>query len=430
VLKYDWKWDVLVTDSDTLFRAILENPDDDTLRLIYADAIQEEGDARRAVFIRCQVEFAHLPDYDPARLRAQYFEKEKLSGSWLLDYLPLLPDGLSWAAEPFRRGFPAALQVNRVPTFVAEADDLFARAPIEAVELAAPSLPESTLFAQCPWRNRLIKLSVVQGLGQHVARLLLGSTTHYERLKELHIGAGLSTDNTVSSIVRSPTFKQLTTLSWRDDRGDGRGGGRSLVNELIQLADPPQLKNLDLSGNRLRGDQLARLLAAPALALVEELDLSDNNLGGEAMQSLSRARLPQLRSLHLQRARAAESGIRTLCEAQLLSELRSLSLAENILSSAVGEILGTCPGMANLRVLDLHENRLGDLGTTALAESPHVRSLAHLDLSANQIEDAGAEALYDSPYLTGLIRLDLHGNIISTPVASRLKQRFGERVAV
>ena len=37
-----------MTDREALYRAILENPDDDTLRLIYADALEEEGDSQRA----------------------------------------------------------------------------------------------------------------------------------------------------------------------------------------------------------------------------------------------------------------------------------------------------------------------------------------------------------------------------------------------
>ena len=37
-----------VTDREALHRAILADPDDDTLRLVYADALEEEGDSRRA----------------------------------------------------------------------------------------------------------------------------------------------------------------------------------------------------------------------------------------------------------------------------------------------------------------------------------------------------------------------------------------------
>lgn len=53
-----------------LFPAILERPDDDAPRLVYADWLDERagpGDADYAAFIRCQIELARLPacDSDP-----------------------------------------------------------------------------------------------------------------------------------------------------------------------------------------------------------------------------------------------------------------------------------------------------------------------------------------------------------------------------
>lgn len=45
-----------MTDLDALYRAICAQPDEDTPRLAYADALEESGDADRAEFIRIQVE--------------------------------------------------------------------------------------------------------------------------------------------------------------------------------------------------------------------------------------------------------------------------------------------------------------------------------------------------------------------------------------
>lgn len=47
-----------MTDGDALLAAILANPEDDNVRLVYADFLQEHGDAARAEFIRVQVELA------------------------------------------------------------------------------------------------------------------------------------------------------------------------------------------------------------------------------------------------------------------------------------------------------------------------------------------------------------------------------------
>ena len=44
------------TDRAALYRGILERPDDDVARLVYADWLEENGEAERAEFIRLQVE--------------------------------------------------------------------------------------------------------------------------------------------------------------------------------------------------------------------------------------------------------------------------------------------------------------------------------------------------------------------------------------
>lgn len=55
------------TDLTHLFRAILENPADDTLRLVCADSLEESGDINRATFIRVQMELEGLRDTDGVR---------------------------------------------------------------------------------------------------------------------------------------------------------------------------------------------------------------------------------------------------------------------------------------------------------------------------------------------------------------------------
>src|SRR4051812_47076638 len=51
---------------DAFLQAIIENPDDDTPRLVYADYLDERGDPR-GEFIRVQIALARLPDDHPRR---------------------------------------------------------------------------------------------------------------------------------------------------------------------------------------------------------------------------------------------------------------------------------------------------------------------------------------------------------------------------
>ncbi|MBA4063485.1 MAG: hypothetical protein C0501_07185 [Isosphaera sp.] len=413
-----------MTDLEALYQAILADPDDDTLRLVYADALEEAGDARRAGFVRAHVQLARVPEYDPAWVRARYHDRARMSfaARWMLE-LPPLPDGLDWAREAFRRGLPAAVQADTAAAFVAHADELFAKYPVEAVELSVAPLREARAFADSPWVSHLVRLSVASGLSGHAANRLFNSP-HYDRLRELHVGAGLTTDTTAGNIVRSRAFKGLTRLSCRDDRG----GGRALVVHLLRLADPPKLQALDLSGVRLDAEHVTRLLAAPALSAVEELTLGDNSLRAEGVRAVAGADLPHLRSLSLLRTHPGVNGVWAVAEAGFLPGLRSLSLGGNNLPAVAAGVLAGSAGVAGLRVLDLRENRLGDDGAAALAASPHLSGLVDLDLAENLVEDAGADALTGSPHLGGLIHLNLHGNVIAPPAAARLRRRFGDRV--
>jgi uncharacterized protein (TIGR02996 family) len=49
-----------MTDRDSLLAAVLAAPDEDTPRLVYADACDETGDHDRAEFVRVQVELARI----------------------------------------------------------------------------------------------------------------------------------------------------------------------------------------------------------------------------------------------------------------------------------------------------------------------------------------------------------------------------------
>ena len=53
-----------MTDQPGFLAAILDSPDDDTPRLVYADWLEENGQEARAEFIRVQCELARLEGYE------------------------------------------------------------------------------------------------------------------------------------------------------------------------------------------------------------------------------------------------------------------------------------------------------------------------------------------------------------------------------
>jgi len=410
-----------MTDCDALYRAILDNPADDTLRLVYADAIEEAGDPRRAAFIRTHVELSRLPDYDSLAVQARYHGNgSRPDPQWIFE--SELPQGIEWVTTPFRRGLLGAIKSDDGALFVAHAEELFTRYPIESLDLACVRVGEARALAESDWLERITSLSFTQGTSAQVVRPLLASP-HLTRLTELRLGPEFTTPSAVSAVVRSRVFKRLTSLGVRSD---SRGGG-PMARELVQLSHPPALKKLDLSGNRLTSEVVGPLVTSEAVTAVEELDLSENNLGAEGLVALAAGNLPALRSLHLLRSRPQEDGVAALVRARFFPELRSLSLGGGHLGPAAAFAFADSPA-DNLRVLDLRENRIGDRGAISLAENPRLANLIQLDLAETKIGDAGAEALADSPNLGGLIYLNLYDNDISEGVAERLRARFGNRV--
>jgi uncharacterized protein (TIGR02996 family) len=417
---------------DALHQAILAAPADDTPRLVYADALEDAGQPERAAFVRGQVELARSAEWEPAWVRAAFHDHRRLiTGSAWMMALPDLPAGIKWAAEPFRRGFPAAVRVTNVPAFVAHADDLFGKYPIDSVELVGLRQEDIAVLDRCRWLGRVNRLELPNGAGRALAGRLL-AVPGFGAVTDLRIGHVLTTEPTADVVLRSRVFPRLTAFGYRDERT-----GRAMADGLSRLSGPPRLRVLDLSGSRLTFDtstnrptmgSLAALLASPAVAGVEGLTLDDNRLGVDGMRELARAEPPALRALHLIRTLPGDAGVGAVAGSGLMVGLRLLNLGGNNLGPAAAKALAAAPAVAGLRVLDLTGNRVGDAGAVGLARSPHLAELLALDLADNRIGDQGAVALAQSPHLGGLLALNLRMNPGIGPAArNRLLDRFGPR---
>src|SRR5262245_4711995 len=85
-----------------LIREIVECPDDDLPRLVYADWLDDHGQAERAEFIRVQVELAGLAEEADERIELEHRER-RLRKRHEREWLGALREKLhGWA---FSRGF-------------------------------------------------------------------------------------------------------------------------------------------------------------------------------------------------------------------------------------------------------------------------------------------------------------------------------------
>jgi uncharacterized protein (TIGR02996 family) len=427
--------------SDTragLVQAILEQPDDDGLRLIFADWLEDHGKADYADFIRKQIELARVPEYDPLWIRACYQDRDSITGGRFKKGLPKIPAGLIWGHQAFHRGFPARVASRDetsagVEHFTAVAPGLFAVAPIRSLICraryrAAP--PSLAALANSPHLLRLRELSFIQGRLPAAEIQRLQDSPHAAGLTDLEFSfAGIDASG-VDALLRPPLVGRLTGLTL-----DSNSIPWQVPNRAAQLAGGPyRLRRFLLRETSAALAPSYELFDAPLLRSVVELDLSGYQLGPAGFEALAASPLAHgLESLTLSRTPPGVPALRALADVPL-SNLRRLALCNNRLGPVGVQSLARSPHLRGLHSLDLSYNPLGDKGVAALLEAPFYPNLLHLDLSSCNIGDAGAAALLEAPRPAGLVRLDLSLHVprhkISDGLRKRLRDKFGGEVIV
>jgi uncharacterized protein (TIGR02996 family) len=317
-----------------LLQAIIETPEDDAPRLIYADWLAEHGgpdDVARAEFIRLQIDKARLPEDDP-RLpelnTREQFLLETHGESWRHD----LP---RWARKKcrFERGFVAYLHPT-ARQFIQDTAKLWQVTPLQRVWISNASRCVAALAA-CPW--------------------LL-------RLAELDLGFNRLVSDEAQALAASPNLANLTRLKLPYCHVGVEGAqtlaGSSHLGKLVEL---------DVSANEIGSEGLRALAGAKWLANLTALNISDNNIDGEAL--------------------------RILFNSPHLGQLTSIGVTSNPLGAEGARVLAGAPQMAGFRELFLGMTELGDEGLRALADSPHLGNLPRLLAYGNSLRKAGKAAL-------------------------------------
>ncbi len=126
-----------MTDRDHLLRAICAAPEDDIVRLVFADEIEANGEGKYAAFIRAQIA---APDRGRIYEFARPGGAEQFSPGTPLRFCGALWAVPGWSAIGISRGFVTSVAVRK-PAFLAVAAELFSAQPITRVKLdgARPS---------------------------------------------------------------------------------------------------------------------------------------------------------------------------------------------------------------------------------------------------------------------------------------------------
>jgi uncharacterized protein (TIGR02996 family) len=441
-----------MSDHDAFLRGILENPDDDSPRLVYADWLEERADPR-AEFIRVQCELAKLPPDDPKWDALEQREWDLLrqhESAWTADLKSTVTD---WQ---FHRGFVDTISLG-ARAFVDHSEKLFQHAPIQHVTLTrlGTSSVEAKDLAACPLLDRLHRLEM-RGQIDDVPGIL--GSPHLARLISLSLPSNPFGQSFVTTLLRNGGLAALEELAFQDGLGlntdlhflaERKGPARFKKLDLSRTSPEPagardlkgapgwsNLTHLNIANNQIRvagGQALAAsryltnltcfvlagcavglkgaqaLATSPTFANLTSLDLRDNNLADAAISAITASpHWTKLRELRLGSNKVRTKGIEALVQWPGLERLNLLDLWVNYgVADAGAKLLAESPRTANLLHLDLGYTTLTAKGVLSLAKSPHLKRLRLLNLEGNKIGDPGVQVLAKSPILAGLRCLNL-----------------------
>jgi uncharacterized protein (TIGR02996 family) len=402
-------------------RAILDAPDDDTPRLVYADWLDEHGDAARAEFIRAQCEAERLPEGEPRQVALTVRAGELLAahGARWRQEIP------AWArrGSEFRRGFVAEVRCS-AGQFLRSGGGLFRKAPVQFLRLGAVG-DRGAALAASPHLARLRGLDLPEGRPEQLIPLL--ASPHLTGLRSLgfYPVAPHPLGGFLRSLVAAPALAGLTDLLL--------GAGALAPGEVALLTASPllgNLRSLRLRYNYFRPPDLDALLCSAGLGHLDTLELWGyvpyyQNLG--LLQShLRLPTLQQLTALDLTHNHLCGPRIRCLAEAPLLGNLRRLILQKNNLRADDVATLAHSPYLAGgrLRVLDLSVNDPRTEGIEALLSGPPL-PLTVLRLSHQAIGDDGARLLASTDRLPSLVVVDVSFTAVGPAGRQALRDRFG-----
>jgi uncharacterized protein (TIGR02996 family) len=366
-----------VSQHEAFLHAIIEAPDDDSPRLVYADWLEDNGDPARAEFIRVQCRLAALDEDDPERLALQAREYDLLADHWGAWAAPLIGRVRRWQ---FRRGFVE--QIKAEPgQFLKEAKRLLDFAPIRELNIKYPTADEVRALA---------------------------ASKHLRRIVQLNLDHAKLGDAGAAVLADSPNLGGLTHLSLRFTDLETTG--------LCTLASSPRLRGLralDATANDVKRGAFEAFIAACRLPQLERLAW-DRHLGPDGIGALLASPLArQLIALRLREVHLGAEGLRRLLESPALTRLGELWMQWGEDFSAIDLVdLASSPVLRNLRSLELIAVGVGDRGATELARLSAGGALRNLDLPFNKIGEGGAAALVNAPLAAGLTRLNLSGNPI------------------
>ncbi|MCA9072268.1 MAG: TIGR02996 domain-containing protein, partial [Planctomycetaceae bacterium] len=360
---------------EEFFRQIRLNPDDDNIRLIFADWLEEIGD-ERAEFIRVQCECARWEQTPDIEHRERYLQLKshevELSGLWRESCLNDL-SSLGVKDVRFQRGFVERMHL--------EGDEFLPRTK-NLIEWA-PAL-RGVLWQKIPRQSA----SPIQ---RFLASSVCAALTTLNLMRN-NLGA-----SGVEALANSSCLENIQSLSLRENPIGGQG-----MQELMNSSYLSGLTRWDLTETQLSISDARALARSNTLHQLEELLVSHNQIG--------------------------DTGLRALANTARLKTLKRLEVADNLIALEGIRALADSAHLTDLQVLDLSGNEIGDAGLVLMASASNYGRLTELNLAGCTIKPAGIANFAESPYLTRLTTLNLSHNPLRKGLPILLESRVAKNL--
>jgi uncharacterized protein (TIGR02996 family) len=246
-----------VGEREALYRAVIENPADDAPRLVFADWLEEHGEAQRAEFIRLQIGMAKLAMHDP-RWQPLVARAEKLARGKKRLWQQNLPQmrGVIW--EGFSRGFPSTVRFSNLLVFQDHIGAVVAAAPVTHVSFTPHSVA--------------------------VSLEALAISPHLAGITELELSYLAISDDILTPLLDARHLGRLRSLALSDNRLTNVG-----IIGLCRCQAFPSLRHLSLIRNVIGPEVVDELIGSPWMRTLDELWIDAERLGRRGAAKLKKA---------------------------------------------------------------------------------------------------------------------------------------------
>lgn len=392
---------------EAFLRTIITQPDDDLLRLVYADWLDENDDPARAEFIRVQCELAHLPDDDERRPRLEDREHELLSEhepAWLGSELVGLQE---WE---FQRGFLHSITIglDDLLSWQEIVYDLCTVRDCTLTEQIGSASPEDLL--DCPFLANLMSLNLSRiSIEQPIYRLLEAKA--FPALKRLDFSNNSGLHQGGELLREWPTMRYLKSLSVGGTNHGVEFYGTLDVRQLANVLNHSQLNELSVFNCRLTSDSLLRLLRSPFMTHLKSLDISDNPIAGEGWQTFRDANSAmRLNRLDISETPLGSDAINYLLGCQCLENLTELEINGCATERSAMQALARSAYWHYAKVFRAHSGNLSGKKLESLCRATGSPNLTLLDLASNGLRPNDIRLLCEAPWAGTLTWLALSGN--------------------